>query len=349
MNKMYNYFIKPSVSIKEAIKNLNKTGRKCLIVSDKNRILKGTLSDGDIRKAILNGYKIETEIHKIYNRKSKYLIDKNYNDKEIKRIFTKLHLDLIPIINKYGQVVKIHFWEEILKKSPIKKTNLPVLIMAGGIGSRLQPYTFIIPKPLIPINNKTIIERIIENFENYGCNKFFLTINYKSNIIKHFFEDYNSKSKFEFIVEKKPLGTVGGAKKIINRNFKNIIVSNCDIISKININELEDLHQKNNYDITIVASTKGHTIPYGVCEIDDNGILKVIKEKPHFDFLINIGIYILKKETLKLIPTNKFFDMTDLIQKAKNIGLKVGIFPIYDHDWLDVGQWSEYKKALDKI
>ena len=256
---------------------------------------------------------------------------------------------LIPLINKSGKIIQVFFWEDILNKSPINKINLPVLIMAGGVGSRLQPYTFVLPKPLIPINNKTIIERIIENFQNFGCNNFYVSINFKSKIIKHFFGDLKTKSKFNFLEEKKPLGTIGGAKKLLKNNFKNLIVSNCDIISKINVSDLVNFHKKNNYDITMVASTKGHTIPYGVCEIDKSGTLKHIKEKPHFDFLINIGIYVLKKDALNQIPSNKRFDMTDLIQKIQSKGYKVGIFPIYDHDWVDVGQWSEYKKALEQI
>ena len=349
MDNIKKYLVRPSINIRDAIMHLNKTGRKCLIVSDTNNTLEGTLSDGDIRKAILNGTKITTKIEKIYNKKSKFLVEKKFSDQDVKKMFSKFHLDLIPVIKKNKEILKILFLEDILDKTKVKKIDLPVLIMAGGIGSRLQPYTFILPKPLIPVNNKTIIERIIENFQNYGCNNFYLTINYKSKIIKYFFDDFKSNSKFNFIEEKKPLGTIGGAKKLSKLNFKNIIVSNCDIISKINITELVNLHIKNNYDITIVASTKGHTIPYGVCEIDNNGLLKNIKEKPHFDFLINIGIYVLKINTLNIIPSNKRFDMTDLIQKAQQKGLNVGIFPIYDHDWLDVGQWSEYKKAIEQI
>ena len=248
MNKIDKYLVRPSINIRDAIKHLNKTGRKCLIVSDKNNILEGTLSDGDIRKAILNGFNITTKIEEIYNKKSKFLIDKKYSEQDIKKLFSQFHLDLIPVINKNREIFKIIFWENILNKSRIKKTNLPVLIMAGGVGSRLQPYTFILPKPLIPVNGKTIIERIIENFQDYGCKNFYLTINYKSKIIRHFFEDFKSKSKFKFIEEKKPLGTIGGAKKLIKQNFNNIIVSNCDIISKINITELVNLHKKKNYD-----------------------------------------------------------------------------------------------------
>lgn len=349
MHIIEKYLIKPQSTMRDAIKQLNKTGRKCLIVSESDNVLKGTLSDGDIRKAILKGYSIDGIINKIYNKNSKYLFLKNLDKKKIKEIFSKFHLDLIPVVNKKKEIRQIFFWEESLSKLTNSKVNLPVLIMAGGLGSRLQPYTFILPKPLIPINNKTIVERIIQNFENYGCKNFFLTINYKSKIIKHFFEDFKSKSKFIFLEEKKSLGTIGGAKKLLKFNHKNYIITNCDIISKIDVAELVNLHKKNKNDITIVASTKGHTIPYGVCEIDNNGLLKHIKEKPHFDFLINIGIYVVKKNVLDYIPTSRHFDMTELIDKVQKKGLKVGIFPIHDHDWLDVGQWSEYKKSLDQL
>ena len=222
----------------------------------------------------------------------------------------------IPIINKNNKLVNIidskSFGEKIIEKT----INLPVVIMAGGKGTRLQPSTFILPKPLIPLQGKAIIEHIIVEFKKYGIQNFYVSINYKSTLIKAFFSELNLDCKIKFINEKKPLGTAGSLKLLEKNKIENFIVINCDTIIKADFSELLKFHKQSKNDISVIGAVKRLEIPYGVCEIGKNQKIKKIDEKPKIDFLANTGCYLVKKKILKLIPKNRYFDFTDLITLA---------------------------------
>jgi NDP-sugar pyrophosphorylase family protein len=219
--------------------------------------------------------------------------------------------------------------------------------MAGGKGTRMEPFTKVLPKPLVPINEKPIIEHIIEKFTEVGCLDFYLTLNYKGKILKAYFEELQPEYNVSFVDEKKPLGTAGSLKYLMGKFNKPFFVTNCDIIIKANYASLYDFHLKGKYDITLVASAKEYIIPYGTCELNGNGHLSHINEKPKYDFLINTGLYILNPDILKIIPNNKFYHITHLIEDVKSMGKTIGVFPIDEDEWIDIGQWAEYKKALD--
>ena len=198
-------------------------------------------------------------------------------------------------------------------------------------------------------NNKPIIEHIIEKFTAAGVDEFVLTVNYKAQIMKAFFEELNPDYSVDFLEEKEPLGTAGSLKFLEGKYNESILVTNCDIIIKTNYIDLYEFHQKNNYDITLVASMKNYTIPYGTCELNGEGHLKQINEKPEFDFLVNTGLYALNPDVLRLIPEGKMYHITQLIDDAKKGGMQVGVYPIDDDSWIDVGQWAEYKKAVEQL
>ena len=244
-------------------------------------------------------------------------------------------------------------WDDLFGTTQIKtvkdKINIPVIIMAGGKGTRLDPFTRVLPKPLIPVGDKTIVEIIIDKFLVYGANTFFLSVNHKANIIKSYFEDLTLSYYLYYIEENSPLGTAGSLKLIQNKISENIFVTNCDILVDADYFDLSVFHKSNNYSITIVASLKHFNIPYGVCEINDGGALKKIIEKPEYNFLVNTGMYVLKSEVLNLIPSDKAFDMTDLINAVTFSGGKVGVYPISEKSWIDIGEWSEYRKALEAL
>ncbi len=190
--------IKPSVTIRQAMKQLNKSGQKCLVITDEKNVLLGTLSDGDVRKAILKGVAIENSIEPIFNHKPKFLVENKYSLAEAKELFVKNRFDLIPVVNGKNVIVDILFLESVLNggySRKKKKFDVPVAIMAGGKGTRLEPFTTILPKPLVPVHEKPIIEHIIERFTEVGCFEFYLTVNYKAKILKAYFEelqpDYN--------------------------------------------------------------------------------------------------------------------------------------------------------------
>lgn len=349
---MKDLIVLPNITIKQALKKISQSGQKCLVVVDENNNLLGTLSDGDLRKSILRGSGISECITSVYQPKPTVLVESNYKLDQAKKLFINKKYDLIPIVNQNGVLVDVLVWEKVFKNGEKKEylnLDVPAVIMAGGRGTRMEPFTKVLPKPLIPIHDKPVIEHIIEQFTDVGINKFVLTINYKAQIMKAFFEELNPNYFIEFIEEKEPMGTAGSLKFLEDKFKKSILVTNCDIIIKINYIDLYEFHRKNDYDITLVASMKNYTIPYGTCELNEEGHLKQINEKPEFDFLVNTGLYVLHPDVLHIIPKGKLYHITQLIEDAKKDGRKVGVYPIDDDSWIDVGQWAEYQKAVEML
>ena len=217
--------------------------------------------------------------------------------------------------------------------------------MAGGEGTRLRPLTSVLPKPLIPLNKKTVIENIIDQFRVFKINKFIISINYKSDLIKSFFKELQPEYKFEFIQEKKPLGTAGSLAFVDQRREKNFIITNCDTLIDFDCYDFYNYHLKNNNDITILVSSKEFKVPYGVCRINKQGNLVDIIEKPSDHHLINTGIYIVNNKVFGLIRKNQHMDFNELILIAKKNKKKISIFPVSEYSWFDTGQWDEYLKT----
>ena len=349
---MKNLIVDKNISIIKAMKKLNESGQKGLIIVEDENLLMGTLTDGDIRKAILNGANISNSIDLIYNRKPTFLVEGAFSLEDVKKIFLERKFDLIPVVDKKGKHVDTLFWEKIFKKNRNKskeKINVSVVIMAGGKGSRLAPFTNILPKPLVPVHNKPIIEHIIDRFYEFGCNNFYMTVNYKARILKAYFDELQPDYNMSFVDESEPLGTAGCLRLLNGKFDEPFFVSNCDIIVKTNYQKIYDFHQKGGFDVTLVASAKEYIIPYGTCELNSNGHLSHINEKPQYNFLINTGLYILNPDILPFIPKNKFYHITHLIEEVKNRGKKVGVYPVDDEAWIDVGEWAEFKKATEKL
>ena len=348
---MKNLSILPTTSIKNAMKSLDETAERCLIVIDKKNRLLGTITDGDIRRGILKGLTISQKVSNCYNAKPFVLLKNNYNKVKVLSLFKEMKLDLLPVVDKSNILTDVitpsdlgdHFKQD---KCLI---NAPVVIMAGGKGTRLKPFTKILPKPLIPIHGKTILEHIINRFCNIGCNNFHMTVNYKAKIINAYFEELSPTYNVNFIHEVNPLGTAGGLRVLNKKITKTFFVTNCDILIDADYSNIYEFHKNGKYDLTLVASAKEHIVPYGTCELNKDGHLKQINEKPKFDFLINTGFYILEPSVLELIPKNTFFHITSLIELLKREKRKVGVYPIDDEKWIDIGQWSEYKKAVEKL
>jgi len=349
---MKDIIVNPDITIRQAMKKLSQSGEKCLVIVDEKNTLLGTLSDGDLRKAILNGSKMNNSIHNIFQPKPTMLISGKYSNDEARKLFTKNKFDLIPVVDEMGKLLDVLLWDEIFKngeKNQKEKLNVPVVIMAGGKGTRMEPFTKVLPKPLVPIHDKPIIEHIIDSFTDVGVHEFVLTVNYKARIMKAFFEELNPDYTVYFIEEKTPLGTAGSLKFLENKFDYPFLVTNCDIIIKTDYVDLYKFHQKNDYDITLVASMKNYIIPYGTCELNGEGNLKRINEKPEYDFLVNTGLYVLNPNVMKLIPEGKLYHITHLIDDAKKDGKRIGVYPIADDAWIDVGQWAEYQKAVEQL
>ena len=349
---MKDIIVSPKITLRESLKKISQTGEKCLFINDKNGKLLGTLSDGDIRKSILESFDLEESIEKIINKRPFYLVKNKFKISEVKKIFLKKKFDIIPIVLESGKIVDAITWDDVFRqKKETKRQSLkiPAVIMSGGKGTRLEPFTKILPKPLLPINNRAVIERIIDKFLDYGVEDFFLTLNFKSLILKAFFEELNPNYSINFVKEKNPLGTAGGLSLLKDKLKETFFLTNCDIIINANYVDFYNFHKENKFDLTLVASTKEYTFPYGNCKLNKNGSLDKIDEKPKYDFLINTGFYILEPKIINHIPKNKRYDITTLIEDLKKAKAKIGVYPIDDDCWLDVGHWAEYNKTLNNI
>lgn len=350
MNKSIEHIvIKTGITIKQAMKQLEVTEKRILFVVDEDDGLIGSVVDGDIRRWILKEGSLDDTIEKSCNKKP-FFVHEAYELNHIREVMLEKRISCVPVVNAKRQVVELIFWEDIFEeditRKPRHKLDLPVVIMAGGKGTRLDPFTKILPKPLIPIGDKTVIEFIIDSFLDFGVTSFYVTVNYKAKIIKSYFEELNPAYRIDYIEEDKPLGTAGSLKYLKGKINDSLLVTNCDIIIKADYADLVDFHYKMGNMITIVASMKSYHIPYGICEIENGGCLTKMVEKPEYSFLVNTGMYVLHADVLDLIPDGELFDITDLIEKVKEQNGKVGVFPVSDHAWLDIGEWAEYKKAL---
>ncbi len=344
--------IHPQTTIKEAMEALDKTAEKVLLVVDNDQKLIGALTDGDIRRYILKEQDLTGVIENAYKKNPFFVFQEDFDLDKIRVVFLENKINLIPILDQDRKVLDFITWEKAFgnsRRTEDQKLDVPVVIMAGGRGTRLEPFTKVLPKPLMPIGDKTVVDHIIDNFRAYGISEFYLTIHHMSKIIRAYFEEKEPDYSLVFAEEDEPKGTAGSLKLLADKLNKPFFVSNCDIIIEADYADLHSFHKTNGYDITLVASAKQFNIPYGICELNGMGSLDRIKEKPEYNFLVNTGLYVLNPDVLELIPDNKLFHITHLIDKIKKNKGTIGVYPVSEKAWIDVGQWAEYRKALKMI
>ena len=344
--------IVPGISIKNALKKINETGFAILFVCDEDGVLIGSLTDGDIRRWILKTGDLQAEIASCFNSSPTFLVEGSYTRDDVKKLMLEKTLEAIPVVDDKRNILDILWWADMFGDNNVlyKKVNIPVVIMAGGKGERLGPFTNIFPKPLMPIGDKPIIEIIIERFRRHKVDIFYIILNYKGKMIESYLNNNDRKPyKIRYVWEKKFLGTAGGLKLISPRPDGDFIVSNSDIVVDIDYDDLVNFHNKNNYILTVIGSMQCHKIPYGVIHFGKDGKIDKIQEKPEFDIMINTGVYVLSKKALDFIPKNRYFDMTDLMQALLAKGQHIGVYPASEKSYIDIGQWEEYKKAMEKI
>lgn len=348
-----NLLISESVSIREALRQIDSNSEGILFVVKDDRTLLGTISDGDIRRSILAGSALVDSIDSIFNSKPFYVEHHKYDLEEIKNQMLQRRFRILPVIDGKRIVVGYLSWESVFGASPRPTRNLsvdlPVVIMAGGKGTRMAPFTNILPKPLIPVGDKTIVERIIDNFLQFGVRKYFITLNYRGEMIKAYFEGIERDYQIDYIWEKEFYGTAGClslAKDLIDGTF---IVSNCDILVNADYSDVLDFHRNSKALLTVISSIQHIAVPYGVVEFGEGGEVVGLVEKPEFSYPINTGVYILEPECLDYIPEKTFFHMTHLIEKLIASGKKVVTYPVNEKDYQDVGQWTEYRKSLEAL
>lgn len=343
--------ISPKTSIKEALKKIDEAGWAILFVCDEKGRLLGSLSDGDIRRRILKTGSLKEKITDCFNHNPVFVVRGSYTNSTIRSLMLEKTVAVLPVVDKQKVVVDVLLWKDIFDEEAVsyKKISVPVIIMAGGKGERMGPFTKILPKPLIPVGEKPVIEIIIDKFNQYGVKHFYITLNYKGKMIKAYFESIERKYKISYIWEKEFLGTAGSLKLISSSLENTFMVSNCDVIVDADYENLLSFHQKNKNILTVVGSIHHHRIPYGVIHFEKEGKIKKMVEKPEFDFTINTGMYVLSKKALEFIPKNKCFDMTDLIQVLLKNKENIGVYPVSQKSYVDIGQWEEYKKTVEKL
>jgi dTDP-glucose pyrophosphorylase len=347
MKDINNILVQIDIPIRQAVETMDKYGLGFIACVDKEFNVKGVLTDGDFRRAILKGVQLDQTVSDICNKKF-ISLGENYTFEQVDKLFKEKPIKFIPIISD-GKIIDIIFFEKYNQRRRLKpqvSLDNPVVIMAGGNGTRLDPFTKVFPKPLLPVSDKTIIEVIIDKFVNYKIKDFYVSVFYKKELIKTYFKDRNPDYNISYIEEDKPLGTAGCLYKLCSVFNKPFFVSNCDIIIDDNYNDIYNYHKEKENAVTIVSSLQHHTIPYGICEVDNDGFLTNINEKPQMDFLVNTGFYLLNPECLEYIPKNTFFDMTDLIQALMKDNKKVGVYPVSDQKWVDIGLLDGYRKML---
>lgn len=340
--------IEKTSSIISALRQMDAKKLKLLMVLDSGRFC-SLLSIGDIQRAIIANTPLETAIEHILRQKVNVASAKDNKEIIIARMKERRN-DFMPIVDDDNNLVDVIFWEDIstYKEARVKTPfTLPVVIMAGGQGSRLRPLTNVLPKPLIPIGEQTMMEDIMDRFVECGCHDFYVSVNYKADTIRRYFDNLGKPQyHVEYFQENKPLGTAGSLHLLKDRINSTFFVSNCDIIIDEDYSEILDFHRTNGNEITVVAALKNYSIPYGTLETGDGGLLTGLTEKPNLTFKINTGMYILEPHLIKEIPSDRLYHITFLIEKLINEGRKVGVFPISEGSWTDIGNWDEYMKYI---
>jgi len=349
--KFNRLLIQITTTIKEAMQRLNETGERILFVVCEGGKLLGTLTDGDIRKAIIKGLPFSHQIGAVMNRD--YLsikAGKSNIEQQAKEIMIQHMIERIPILDEQSHIVDVIRWIDILGESrrsrSLEQYPNQVVIMAGGKGTRLDPFTKVLPKPLIPIGEKPVIEHIMEKYSCCGFYNFIYTLNYKKEFLKLYLKETTYSYNIDWVEEEEFLGTAGGLSLLKNKITDTFFVTNCDSLLDVNYSEILKWHQSQNALMTIIGCHSEINIPFGVLHLS-NGKLEKIREKPVHDVIINTGVYVMEPAVLSQIPEGQRLDMNELIQLLIDKE-KISVFPIYGN-WLDIGQWDEYKKSIKQL
>jgi dTDP-glucose pyrophosphorylase len=349
--RLKSLFITTSTTIKESMQKLNETSEKILFIVDSEEKLLGTLSDGDIRRGLIHGINftdsVETVMHQNYVSLPSGLLDL---ERQARQLMIRNKIEQIPVLDVNSKIVDVALWTDIFgEKDEEKKQSLhanQVVVMAGGRGTRLEPFTEILPKPLIPIGNKSVIEIIMEKFLRYGFHRFIYTLNYKKEYIKLFLKERAFSDDVSWIEEDDFLGTIGGLALLREKIEDTFFVTNCDSVLELDFDNILSWHKEHGAVMTIIGCHNEVKIPFGVLTLS-NGRLENILEKPVHDVIINTGVYILEPRVLTYLTPGVRMDMNELIQMVAEKE-KVCVYPIYK-GWFDIGQWEEYRKNVQII
>lgn len=338
------YFIDYNAKLKKVMMIMEQKGLKSMIVTKKKKLF-GVATDGDIRRFILKDNNLQIKISKVCNLSPIKILEKQPVSK-IKEMMEKYKINIIPLVDKKNFIKDIFYIEDLNKNNLDLNKYLSAIIMAGGKGIRMKPFTNVFPKALLPFKESTAIEEIIKNLISQNLKDIFITVGFKANILTNYLKNHVKKVKLRFAPERNPLGTLGGIKKLQKKVKNNFVVINCDTLLDINFLDLYSNHLNNNNFITIVAASYELKINYGIFDLTKKGKVLNIIEKPEIKYLLNTGCYIVNKSVLRFVPKNKYFDFTDLIKILVKKKKKIGLFTIHKEQWSDIGNWKDYKESV---
>lgn len=344
MELVNKHIINQNDSVREALVKLDKLGNDAIlfVVDEKNKLL-GSLTDGDLRRGFIRGLGFENNLIEFVQSNPKFIQENEYNLESLEE-YKKNFIKVLPIINDSGVIVDIFNFRTTSTLIPAD-----AVLMAGGEGKRLRPLTETTPKPLLKVGGKPIIEYNIDRLKNVGIKNIHLSVNYLAEQLVDYFGDGNDRTlNINYVKEDKPLGTIGSILLVDNFEHEDIIVMNSDLLTNIDYADFFKMFKESEADMAVAATSYHVDVPYAVLEVNESNAVKSLKEKPRYTYYSNAGIYILKKDILKMIPKDQFFDITDLMDRLLEMNLKLVTYPINGY-WLDIGKHEDFKKAQEDI
>lgn len=342
--ELQNFIGNYELTLSEAMQKIDGNSCGILFLVNGNMDLIGCITDGDIRRYLLSGGKMTDYAVNAANRQPKVA----KSEEEAINLYHKKDYVIIPIVDFDNKIIGFYNGEgKVFKKRAA--LNIPVVINAGGKGTRLDPFTRVLPKPLIPVGDLPIIEHIMKEYQSYSCNEFHIIVNYKRDLMKAYFADNDNHYNITWYDEEKPLGT-GGGLTLLRGKFKDtFFFANCDALLTANYESMLKFHKENANTITMVCAYKNINIPYGVVEMGMNGAIENMKEKPLMSFLTNTGIYIVEPEVIDDMIDGVAIGFPDIVELQRQKGKKVAVFPVSENDWMDMGQLPELEKMRIKL
>lgn len=339
-----NHLLLETSSVRDALISLDKLAYDAIlfVVDDNNKLI-GSLTDGDLRRGFIKGLGFEDSVLDFIQENPRFIYDNEYNQEKLED-YKNENFKLIPILNNNHEIVDILNFR-------YRSTLLPVdaVLMAGGEGKRLRPLTEKTPKPLLKVGEKPIIEYNIDRLAKVGIENIYLSVNYLGEQLEEYFGDGSLKNiNIDYIREDKPLGTIGSVLLVDEFEHEQIIVMNSDLLTNIDFADFYKTFKETEADMVVAATVYSVDIPYAVLEADEKQNVKSLKEKPKYSYFSNAGIYLMKKELLKMIPKDEFYDITDLMEKVLEMDRKLVTYPINGY-WLDIGKHEDFKKAQEDI
>lgn len=340
--------IEKSRHLIHALQQMDETGRKLLVVTDSGGY-HGIISAGDIQRGIIADHPLDTPVETLMGARAVRVARAGDPFDAIRQMMMNFRTEFMPVLDGQGELVDVHFWDDVFGDAEIRRTpvDLPVVIMAGGKGTRLRPFSNILPKALFPIGERTILEEIMERFRVHGCEDFWLSVNHKADFIQNYVEQLEDPPRsVEYLREDRPLGTAGSLSLLRGNVTSTFFVTNCDILVDADYAEIVDYHREHENAVTLIGALKEIRIPYGTVESGEGGLLTAFREKPNLNYLINTGFYLLEPGVLDEIPVDVFYDMTQLVEDVRANDGRVGVFPVSEKSWRDIGEWQEYERTI---